>query len=71
MARSSIETSPRPVGSDRSHADLTDHVWSGSIFKPAAERSRKNYICEHVATVESDKDAVFCDTAELANGMLA
>jgi hypothetical protein len=34
---------------------------------PAAGPSRRNDISEHVATVEDDKDAVFCDTAELAN----
>jgi len=33
IARSSIEMSPQPVGSDRSHADLTVHVWSVSIFQ--------------------------------------
>ena len=34
---------------------------------PAAGPSGKNYISEHVATVENDIDAVYRDTTELAN----
>jgi hypothetical protein len=34
---------------------------------PAAGSSGKNYISEHVATVENDIDAVYRDTTELAN----
>jgi hypothetical protein len=76
MARSSIETSPRPLGSDRSHADLTDHVRSGSIFKPAAERSRKNYICEATkmrfsATPPNKRDAGLTKLSVLLDNFLS